>query len=75
MVPADGGERTRLTTRAGSNEPTLSPDESTLALVHSYSNTPPEVFVMPNRPGAEAAAGHHDADRGAWRGFNWIDQK
>ena len=49
---------------AGSNEATLSPDESTLALVHSYSNKPPEVYLMPNTPGAEPRAGHHDADRG-----------
>ena len=48
---------------AGSNEATLSPDESTLALVHSYSNKPPEVYLMPNRAGRGGAAGDDDADR------------
>jgi hypothetical protein len=33
----------------------ISPDESTLGLVYSYSNKPPEVFVMPNQPGAAAS--------------------
>ena len=73
-VPVDGGDRVRLTTRAGSNEPTLSPDESTLALVHSYSNTPPEVYLMPNRPGAEARQ-ITTTPTEEWRAFNWIDPK
>jgi dipeptidyl aminopeptidase/acylaminoacyl peptidase len=73
-VPADGGDRVRLTTRAGSNEPTLSPDESMLALVHSYSNTPPEVYLMPNRPGAEARQ-ITTTPTEEWRAFNWIDPK
>jgi len=73
-VPVDGGARTRLTTRAGSNEPTLSPDESTMALIHSYSNTPPEVYLMPNRPGAEARQ-VTTTPTDEWRSFNWIDPK
>ena len=73
-VPADGGKRTRLTTRAGSNEPTLSPDESTLALVHSYSNKPPEVYLMPNRAGAEPRQVTTTPTE-EWRAFNWIDPK
>ena len=36
----------------GSNQAQVSPDDSMLGLVYSYSNKPPEVFVMPNRPGA-----------------------
>ena len=51
----------------GSNEATVSPDESTLGLVYSYSTKPPEVFVMPNTPGAAGEAGHDDADGGVAR--------
>ena len=62
-LPIDGGARTKLTSMTGSNAAEVSPDDSTLGLVYSYSNKPPEVFVAANRPGAPATAGHDDADR------------
>ncbi len=34
-MPAAGGPRTKITGMTGFNEPTLSPDESTLVLLHS----------------------------------------
>ncbi len=73
-LPLDGGERARLTTMAGSNDATVSPDESTLALVHSYSNKPPEIFVMPNRAGG-AATQITTTPTAEWRAFGWIDPK
>ena len=73
-VSVDGGERTRLTLMNGSNEATVSPDDSTLAVVHSYSNKPPEVYVMENRPGAEARQ-ITVTPTAEWRAFNWIDPK
>jgi dipeptidyl aminopeptidase/acylaminoacyl peptidase len=73
-VPIEGGERTKLTSMPGSNDATVSPDESTLALVYSYSTKPPEVFLMPNRPGAVARQVTTTPIE-EWRGFNWIDPK
>jgi dipeptidyl aminopeptidase/acylaminoacyl peptidase len=73
-LPIDGGDRVRLTTMAGSNDATVSPDESTLALVRSYSNKPPEVYLMANRPGAEARQ-VTTSPTAEWRSFNWIDPK
>ncbi|MEA3013000.1 MAG: hypothetical protein QOD42_1545 [Sphingomonadales bacterium] len=59
-MPAGGGARTRLTTMAGNNQADVSPDERTLAVVRSYANRPPELFLQPNRPapnqGAQANA-------------------
>jgi dipeptidyl aminopeptidase/acylaminoacyl peptidase len=49
-MPVDGGARTRLTTMAGNNQVDVSPDESLLAVVRSYSNRPPELYLQPNRP-------------------------
>jgi dipeptidyl aminopeptidase/acylaminoacyl peptidase len=43
-----GGQRTRLTQQTGANEVTLSPDETKLAIRHSQSNVPWELFVMEN---------------------------
>ena len=52
----------------------MSPDESTLGLVFSYSNKPPEVYVMPNAAGAPATQ-ITTTPTEAWRSFKWIDPK
>jgi len=73
-VPVDGGTRTKITSMTGSNQAEVSPDESTLGLVYSYSNKPPELFVMPNSAGASAAQ-VTTTPTAEWRSFNWIDPK
>jgi dipeptidyl aminopeptidase/acylaminoacyl peptidase len=73
-VSVDGGARTKITTMVGSNQAEVSPDDSMLGLVYSYSNKPPEVFVMPNRPGA-AVKQVTVTPTAEWRSFNWIDPK
>src|SRR5690606_34802025 len=50
----DGSNRTRITTMPGRQDVTPSPDGSRIAFVHSYSNTPPELYIAQNRAGAEA---------------------
>jgi dipeptidyl aminopeptidase/acylaminoacyl peptidase len=52
-MPAEGGERTRITKTAGSHRAVVSPDEKWIADIGSYTNRPPELYVMENRPGAE----------------------
>jgi dipeptidyl aminopeptidase/acylaminoacyl peptidase len=73
-VPLQGGPRTKLTGMIGSNAGEVSPDEATLGLVYSYSTKPPEVFVMPNKPGARATQ-ITTTPTAEWRAFNWIDPK
>ena len=73
-VPVEGGARTKITSMPGSNDTTISPDESTIALVYSYSTKPPEVFVMPNRTGAVARQ-ITTTPTEEWRSFAWIDPK
>src|SRR5262245_10583760 len=73
-VPLDGGTRTKITSMTGSNQSEVSPDDATLGVVYSYSNKPPEVYVMPNKPGA-AATQVTTTPTGEWRSFNWIDPK
>jgi dipeptidyl aminopeptidase/acylaminoacyl peptidase len=51
-MSVEGGPRTRVTEGSGKFEATVSPDQSMLALVHSTSNRPPELYLMQNRPGA-----------------------
>jgi dipeptidyl aminopeptidase/acylaminoacyl peptidase len=73
-LPVDGGDRAKVTSMTGSNQAEISPDESTLGVVYSYSNKPPEVFVMPNEPGAPAKQ-VTTTPTAEWRSFNWIDPK
>jgi dipeptidyl aminopeptidase/acylaminoacyl peptidase len=46
----DGGERQRITGLAGNNQVDISPDETMLADVRSYSNKPPELYLFRNQP-------------------------
>ena len=47
-------ERTQISSMEGKNDSFLSNDESKIALLYSYSNKPPEIYVMDNIPGGEA---------------------
>jgi dipeptidyl aminopeptidase/acylaminoacyl peptidase len=71
-MAAEGGERTRITSSAGNNQAIISPDEKMLAVIYSYSNKPPELFVQENRPGAVAKKITSSPAPEFWN-YNWID--
>jgi len=73
-LSTNGGDRRKITSMVGSNQAEISPDQSMLGLLYSYSNRPPEVFLMPNQPGA-AARQVTTTPTAEWRSFNWIDPK
>jgi dipeptidyl aminopeptidase/acylaminoacyl peptidase len=58
----------------GSNDVTISPDEKSLAIIYSYSNKPPELYVMPFTAGAPAKQ-ITTTPTEEWRNFKWIDPK
>ncbi|MBW3554940.1 MAG: prolyl oligopeptidase family serine peptidase [Gemmatimonadetes bacterium] len=70
-MPVSGGERTRITGPAGFHDVTPSPDGDRLADVHSYSNRPPELYVLQNRPGA-AMTRITDSPTAEWKSFGWV---
>ena len=70
----EGGARTKVTGMTGSNEAQVSPDDSMLGLLHSYSNKPPEVYLMPNKVGAQAQQ-ITTSPTEEWRSFKWMDPK
>jgi dipeptidyl aminopeptidase/acylaminoacyl peptidase len=74
-MPVAGGPRTRLTSMAGDNEATVSPDESALAIVRSYANKPPELYLEPNKPNAADAEVKQITTSPAeeFLGHNWMD--
>ena len=52
-IPAQGGASVKLTSMKGGNEVSLSPDEKWLAIRHSSSNKPWELFIQENKAGAK----------------------
>ncbi|HEX2779386.1 MAG TPA: prolyl oligopeptidase family serine peptidase, partial [Gemmatimonadaceae bacterium] len=70
-MPLSGGARTRITTRAGSHDVTVSPDGALLADVSSQPNRPPELFLLRNAPGAPMAQLTVSPTR-EWLGFPWL---
>ena len=51
-MPIMGGKMEKLTSMTGDNAVVLSPDEKKLAILHSYSNVPTELYVQDNKVGA-----------------------
>jgi len=71
-VGIDGGSRAKITTLAGSSSGEISPDHSTFGLIYSTSNRPPEVYLMPNRAGAEPRQVTTSSSP-EWRSFKWVE--
>lgn len=71
-MPVEGGARTRITSMPGNNQCVISPDESTLAILHSYSNKPTELYFAANRPGA-AGKQVTTSPSEEFLSHNWID--
>lgn len=55
-MPIAGGARTRITGLPGNNQVNVAPDETVLADIRSYSNKPPELYLLANKPMNETAA-------------------
>ena len=70
-MSVSGGPREQITTKVGGHVVTPSPDESMLADLFSTSNRPPELFIMPNKPGAEESQLTTSPTK-EWLSFNWI---
>ncbi|HVG20448.1 MAG TPA: prolyl oligopeptidase family serine peptidase, partial [Blastocatellia bacterium] len=71
-MPAEGGPRERLTSMPGNNQAFVSPDEKMLALIYSYSNKPPEIYIQENRASAVASKVTSSPAPEFWN-YNWID--
>ena len=71
-MSVDGGPRTKLTSTVGSHQGWIAPDNSTFALVSSFANRPPEIFLMPNRAGAPAARVTTSPSK-EWMSHKWVE--
>jgi dipeptidyl aminopeptidase/acylaminoacyl peptidase len=70
-VPLAGGVRTRVTTMVGASQVEASPDGQLLGVIYSASAKPPEVYLMPNKPGAPMTQ-VTTSTSAAWRSYKWI---
>jgi dipeptidyl aminopeptidase/acylaminoacyl peptidase len=52
-VSSAGGARTRITAADGWDDGEVSPDGRWIAVLHSTANTPPELYIAPNRAGGQ----------------------
>jgi dipeptidyl aminopeptidase/acylaminoacyl peptidase len=70
----DGGARTKHTSMPGNNQATVSPDQTMLAIVRSFSNKPPELYIAPNKMGTTDAEIKQitDSPTAEWKAYNWI---
>lgn len=71
-MPLEGGPRTKLTSMAGNNDATLSPDETAMANIYSYTNQPPELNVQELKDGA-ASRRITNSPSEEFLSFPWID--
>lgn len=53
IIDAGGAGRTQVTRQVGRQDVVVSEDERYLAIMASTANQPPELYIAPNRPGAE----------------------
>lgn len=67
------GKKERITTMTGSNETSLSPDEKNIAVLHSYSNKPWELYLQPLKTGTTARQITFKSQSEEFRSYAWRD--
>ncbi|OLE67574.1 MAG: hypothetical protein AUG74_10660, partial [Bacteroidetes bacterium 13_1_20CM_4_60_6] len=72
-----GGPRTRITTLPGNNQVDISPDDTILADLRSYSNRPPELYLLPNNSSGKGESAEikpvTTSPIPEFSNYNWID--
>lgn len=71
-MPLMGGKMEQLTSMTGNNDVSLSPDEKNIAILHSYSNQPWELYLKKNDAKSKAiqlTSGKSDV----FKSYNWRD--
>ncbi len=72
-MPVTGGAHTKLTSLPGENVCNISPDETTLAIVRSYTNKPPELYLAANAPNAPTPKQITTSPLEEFFSYNWQD--
>jgi Tol biopolymer transport system component len=67
------GKKTRITTMTGANQVTISPDQKYLAIIHSYSTRPWELYLVENKPNGKSQQITNLARTAEFQSYNWQD--
>ena len=73
QLPVNGGKAVRITQKTGGNVVNVSPDGKTLAVLYSYSNRPPELYLQENKPGAAMKQVTSLAMSDEFKSYAWRD--
>jgi dipeptidyl aminopeptidase/acylaminoacyl peptidase len=72
VMPASGGERTRVTAAPGHHQAFVSPDEKKLAVIYSFTTKPPELYIQDLQPGAKPEQVTNSPAPDFWN-YPWTD--
>jgi len=72
-LPITTNKAERITTMAGANQITISPDEKQIAILYSYSNKPWELFIQENKPATKAQQITTLAMSDEFKSYPWRD--
>ena len=72
-LSVNGGSAERITTMAGANQATISPDEKYIAILYSYSNKPWELYLQENTPGGKLEQITTKAMSDEFKSYSWRD--
>ncbi|HRG82565.1 MAG TPA: prolyl oligopeptidase family serine peptidase [Chitinophagaceae bacterium] len=67
------GKKEKLSSMTGANQVSLSPDEKWLAILHSYSNKPWELYLQENKVNGKTEQITHKARSEEFNSYNWKD--
>lgn len=67
------GKKEKLTTMTGANLVVVSPDEKQLAVLHSYSTKPWELYLQENKPNGKIEQITNKAQSEEFRSYAWKD--
>jgi dipeptidyl aminopeptidase/acylaminoacyl peptidase len=67
------GKKEKITSATGSNQVTISPDEKYLAVLHSYSNKPWELYLQENKTNGKSEQITFKAQSDEFKTYAWKD--
>lgn len=74
-LPVTGGKAEKITSMPGANEVVVSPDEKWLAIRHSFSNRPWELYLQENKSGATPKQITNKAMSPEFTSYPWREPK
>lgn len=72
-MAVSGGKMERITASTGANQVSVSPDEKSIAILHSYSTKPWELYLQENKPSGKPQQITDKAQSEEFKSYSWKD--